>query len=309
METLSSIESFVRSAESGSFSAAARRLGITPAAVSKNVAKLEAGLGVRLFQRTTRRLSLTEAGERFLSDANAGLSTLQNAISNLAASSGMPAGILKVSLAPAFGRDYILPVVSEFIARYPAVIPDLHFENRQVDLIGEGYDAAVGGGIELSPGVIARELCRLQLVVVAAPGYLADHPSVSTPEDLSALDGVLWRSPQTGRVRPWSLRRRDGVSATVELKPRLTVSDPESLCRAVVMGAGVGLVAIPHALPLLKNGDLIRLLPEWYSDVGTISLYYSSAKLLPAKTRAFVDFTINAFKLRGYANSLRVDVN
>ena len=146
MEALSSIESFVRSAESGGFSAAARRLGITPAAVSKNVAKLEANLGVRLFQRSTRSLALTEAGERFLQEAGPSLANLQAAISNLSNAGGLPAGTLKVSLAPAFGRDYVLPLLGDFLERYPAVVPDWHFDNRQVELIGEGFDAAIGGG-------------------------------------------------------------------------------------------------------------------------------------------------------------------
>jgi DNA-binding transcriptional LysR family regulator len=307
MEALSSIESFVRSAETGSFSAAARRLGITPAAVSKNVAKLESNLGVRLFQRTTRSLALTEAGERFLSDAASGLATLQNAMENLVTQGGSPAGILKVSLAPAFGRDYVLPLLSEFLTKYPAVVPDWRFDNRQVDLISEGFDAAVGGGIELTPGVVARELARLHLIPVASPLYLADRPSIQDPESLALADGVLWRSPQTGRVRPWSLQKRDGQQATVELKPRVTMSDPESLCRGVVMGLGVGLVGMPHALPYLQSGELVRLLPRWFSDVGAVSLYYSGTKLLPAKTRAFVDFTVKAFRDQGLANKLRAD--
>lgn len=307
MEALSSIESFVRSAEAGGFSAAARRLGITPAAVSKNVAKLETNLGVRLFQRSTRSLALTEAGERFLQEAGPGLATLQAAISNLSVAGGLPAGTLKVSLAPAFGRDYILPLLGGFLALYPAVLPDWHFDNRQVDLIGEGFDAAIGGGIELAPGVVARELARLHLIPVASPTYLEHRPAIRSLDALAALDGILWRSPQTGRVRPWSLQKRDGQQATVELKPRVTMSDPESLCQGVLMGLGVGLVGIPHALPHLQSGALVRLLPRWYSDVGAVSLYYAGQKLSPAKTRAFVDYVVKEFRDQDIANTLRAD--
>lgn len=307
MEALSSIESFVRSAQSGSFSAAARRLGITPAAVSKNVAKLESNLGVRLFQRSTRSLALTEAGELFLADATSGLATLQNAMGQLAARGGSPAGILKVSLAPAFGRDYVLPLLSGFLAKFPAVVPDWHFDNRQVDLIAEGFDAAVGGGIELAPGFVARELARLHLIPVASPHYLKGRATIRDPAALALADGVLWRSPQTGRVRPWSLQTRDGQQITLELKPRITMSDPESLCRGVVMGLGVGLVGMPHALPYLHSGELVRLLPPWFSDVGAVSLYYPSTKLLSAKTRAFVDFTVQAFQDQELAKQLRAD--
>ena len=307
MGTLTSIESFVRSAESGSFSAAARRLGLTPAAVSKNVANLEIKLGVRLFQRSTRSLTLTEAGEHFLSDAALGLANLQAAMANLASSNGVPAGTLKVSLAPAFGRDYVLPLLGDFLAQFPRVTPDWHFENRQVDLIAEGFDAAIGGGIELTPGVVARELAPLHLVPVASPDYLALHRPIQTPDALVALDGIIWRSPQSGRVRPWLLQDRHGKQATVELKARITMSDPESICHGVLMGLGVGLVGMPHALPHLHSGKLVRLLPGWFSNVGAISLYYAAQKLLPAKTRAFVDFLVAAFRDQNIAGKLRAD--
>ena len=135
MERLSSIESFVRSAEAGSFSAAARRLGLTPAAVSKNVAALEASLGVRLFQRTTRSLTLTESGESFLKEVSDGLATIQSAVANLGRGDGTPAGTLKVSMSVMFGLDYILPLLGDFLGKYPHIVPDWHFDNRPVDLV------------------------------------------------------------------------------------------------------------------------------------------------------------------------------
>src|SRR5450830_640313 len=145
MESLTSIECFVASAEAGSFSAAARRLGLTSAAVGKNVARLESNLGVRLFQRSTRSLRLTEAGERFLQEVSGGLSSIQSAVANLASAGGQPAGVLKVSMGTGFGREYIVPLLSGFLERYPAISPDWHFDNRPVDLITEGFDAAISG--------------------------------------------------------------------------------------------------------------------------------------------------------------------
>ena len=138
METLANLESFVRSAEARSFSAAARRLSLTPAAVSRNVAMLERNLGVRLFQRSTRKLTLTEAGERFLHAIRGNLEELQASIASVATDRGEPAGVLKVSLGLAFGVDYILPLLPEFLKRYPNVHPDWQFESRLVDLIAEG---------------------------------------------------------------------------------------------------------------------------------------------------------------------------
>ena len=173
METLANLESFVRSAELDGFSAAARRLGLTPAAVSRNVAALEANLGVRLFQRSTRRLTLTEAGERFLGTVSGGLESIQAAIAGISAGAGEPAGLLKVSMGSTFGLDYILPMLPGFLSRYPQVKPDWQFDNRQVDLIAEGFDAAIGGGFELASGIVARELAPVHVVAVASPSLRA----------------------------------------------------------------------------------------------------------------------------------------
>src|SRR3954465_13033250 len=137
MGKLTNIESFVRSAEAGGFSAAARRLGLTPAAVSKNVARLGASLGTLLFRRSTRRLTLTEAGERFLHDVSGGLDAIQGAIDNVAGAAGQPAGLLKISVPVGMGMQQILPLLPEFMRRYTAVQLDLNFDNRRVDLIGQ----------------------------------------------------------------------------------------------------------------------------------------------------------------------------
>src|SRR5437016_5365072 len=172
METLANLESFVRSAETGSFSTTARRLSLTPAAVSRNVAMLERNLGVRLFHRSTRKLTLTEAGERFLHAIRDNLEELQASIASVATDRGEPAGVLKVSLGLSFGLYHILPLLPEFLKRYPNVRPDWHFESRQVDLIAEGFDAAIGGGFELTPGVISRVLAPLHIIAVASPDYM-----------------------------------------------------------------------------------------------------------------------------------------
>lgn len=296
METLNSIECFVRSAEAGSFSEAARRLGLTAAAVGKNVAKLEANVGVRLFQRSTRRLTLTEAGERFLAEVSSGLTTIQTAVANLAEADGRPAGTLKVSMGASFGQQYVLPLLGEFLARYPAIVPDWQFDNRQVDLIGEGFDAAIGGGFELPPGVIARELAPANRVLVAAPRYLENRPAINSPADLAVHDGILIRSPLSGRVPATPLRNRNGQQASIELPLRVALSDPAAACSAAAAGLGIALAAVPQALPYLESGTLVRVLPGWHVNAGSISIYFAAHKLLPAKTRAFVDFVVAQFK-------------
>ena len=301
MENFSSIECFVRSAEVGSFAEAARRLSLTPAAVGKSVAKLEARLGVRLFQRSTRSLTLTEAGQRFLGAVSASLNTIQNAVANLASAEGQPTGTLKVSMGTVFGRLYILPLLGEFLRRYPAITPDWHFDNRQVDLIGQGFDAAIGGGFDLPQGVVAHKLAPAHRVLVASPDYLAEHPDIQHPEDLQDHPGILIRSPQTGRIRSWPLTHRNQEHSPLSLKARMTMSDSEAACAAAEQALGIALVSMPFAVPYLRSGNLQRVLPDWYVDDGNISLYYSEHKLLPGKTRAFVDFVIEQFARQNLA--------
>jgi DNA-binding transcriptional LysR family regulator len=296
METLNSIECFVRSAEAGSFSEAARRLGLTAAAVGKNVAKLEAGVGVRLFHRSTRHLALTEAGQRFLTEVGGGLCTIQAAIANLGSAAGEPSGTLRVSMGNSFGLTYIVPLLDRFLEQYPHISPDWHFDNRPVDLIAEKFDAAIGGAFDIPSGVVARELGPAHRVLVAAPGYLGQRAPIGAPADLAQCDGILVRSPQTGRVRNWPLRNRGGQQAPIELRQHMTMSDPEAVCRVAEMGLGIGLTAMPHALPYLDSGRLQRVLPDWYVDGGVLALYFPAQNLLPAKTRAFVDFIVAQFR-------------
>lgn len=296
METLANLESFVRSAETGGFSAAAKRLALTPAAVSRNVAMLERNLGVRLFQRSTRKLTLTEAGERFLQSIEGDLDRLQAAIAAASAGTADPAGRLKVSMALAFGVEHILPLLPKFLERYPKLTVDWQFENRQVDLVAEGFDAAIGGGIELSPGVVARMLAPAHIVAVASPAYMAGRTPPGDPAGLAGLDGIVMRSVQTGRVRHWTMRDAAGKEMAAALPETMVLSDPAAMCRAAQLGLGVALIAVPDALPYLESGALVRLAPRWWAEAGSISIYYASRTLLPAKTRVFVDHVAETFR-------------
>jgi DNA-binding transcriptional LysR family regulator len=296
METLANLESFVRTAEGGSFSEAGRRLGLTAAAVSRNVAILERNLGVRLFHRSTRKLTLTEAGERFLVSINGNLDALQAAIAEASAHSGEPAGVLKVSLIPTFGVTHILPLLPPFLAKYPRIKPEWHFENRPVDLIAENYDAAIGGAFDLAPGLVARTLAPVHVVAVASPAFMSGRSLPADPSGLAAYNGIVMRSLHTGRIRHWMLRNVNGIEMAGTLTETIVVNDPAAMREAARLGLGVSLIALFDVLRELERGDLIRLLPDWYADAGAVSLYYASRTLIAAKTRVFVDFIVNAFK-------------
>src|ERR1700748_1413459 len=274
MEALNLVESFLLSAEHGSFSAAARHLGLTPAAVSKNVARLDTPLGLRLFQRSTRSLMLTTAGEQFLREVIEPFAALQGAFAGVATQDGKPAGTLKVSLGLAFGREYLVPLLGEFLELYPSILPDWHFDNRPVDLIAGGFDVAIGGGIELTPGIVARELARTHVIIAASPAYMSGPEAPQHPSELRRLDGIARRSAPTGRLRAWTLKNQLGEQYQAECHTRMIFDDPEAIAHAAILGYGVAFLPMPHALPWLSSGALVRLLPAWYAEHSPLSLYY-----------------------------------
>ncbi|HSI51666.1 MAG TPA: LysR substrate-binding domain-containing protein [Ideonella sp.] len=296
MESLANLESFVRAAESRSFSEAGRRLGLTAAAISRNVAMLERNLGVRLFHRTTRKLALTEVGERFLDSIHGNLEGLQVAIAQASAQSNEPAGVLKVSMSPTVGLKHILPLLPPFLAEYPRIRPEWHFENRPVDLIAENYDAAIGGGFDLAPGFVSRTLAPVHIVAVASPVYMAGRTPPADPSELAAYSGIVMRAQGTGRVRQWMFRNVDGVEMAGTLDENVVMDDPAAMREAARLGLGISLIALFDVLPELERGELIRLLPDWYAEAGAISIYYASRRLVSAKTRVFVDCVVNGFK-------------
>lgn len=296
IELRSHLDAFIASADEGSFSAAARHLGLTPAAVSKSVAQLEARLGVRLFQRSTRSLALTTDGERLYGQVRVPWREISDALTDLRQGAGKPAGTLKVALAHTVGREYIVPMLGEFMRRYPDVVPDLHFDNRQVDLVTEGFDVAIGGGIELTDALISRELARVRVVLVASPAYLKAHRPPKHPQELARHHGLLRRSLATGRLMPWALKNPQGEELVASVRPVMVLDDPEAMVRAAATGMGIALVPLPHALPLLESGALVRVLRDWYAESRPLSIYYTSRKLVPAKVRVFVDYVLQEFR-------------
>ncbi|WP_322044448.1 LysR family transcriptional regulator [Paraburkholderia sp. J67] len=301
METLANLESFVKSAEYGSFAAAGRRLGLTAAAVSRNMAMLERNLGVRLFQRSTRKLTLTEAGARLLHAIGGSLDALQAAIEEASSDAPEPAGVLKVSLSTTFGLTHVLPLLPAFLQRYPRIRPEWHFESRRVDLVKEGYDLAIGGGFAFAPGIVARTLAPAHIVAVASKDYLHEHIPPEDPAGLAAHKGITMRATSTGRVRQWTMRDAAGREATALLSDDVVMNDPGAMREAARLDLGVAMLALPDVLADFEAGTLVRVLPKWYADAGSISIYYASRTLLPARARAFADFMTEAFRQRQLA--------
>ena len=290
------ILSFVEAVDGGSFAAASRALGISAAAVSKNVAGLEQALGVRLMNRTTRTLSLTDEGTLFLKQARIALEALDAAVDVLAEQRVETSGHVRISSSAAFGRDHLMPVLPGLQTRYPALSVEVDFDDRVIDLVRDGYDLALRGGHIADSALVARPVCQLNMVLVASPDYLARQGIPATPQAL-ASHRLIARRFLAGRVSPWSFRRGDGGLITQDLTPAvLTLSAPEALTQAAVQGMGIAQVGVHHAWSYLQSGQLKALLvgqhdPGHYEMV----LQYPHRALMAPRVRVTVDYLLAAF--------------
>jgi DNA-binding transcriptional LysR family regulator len=288
--TLPGLVSAVQTAESGSFTAAARVLDLTPAAVSKNVAALEARLGLRLFNRTTRQLSPTAEGRRFLAQAREGLQVLEQA-GEAAAADGAPEGLVRVSCGVGFGRAFVLPALPAFFARHTQVSVELSLGDQRVDLVRDGFDVGIRGGVAPPQGMVARKLCDIPHVLVAAPAYLRAHGTPAHWEDLPRHRLVALRF-QSGHRMPWVFaqgRRR----FTLEPQGGLTLSSPEALVDAALAGLGIAGVALHHAYDALSEARLVPVLPGQFKP-GSIEMavYYPHRRGLAPRVKVLVDHLV-----------------
>lgn len=304
METLSNIESFISTVEHGNFSAAARKLGLSPAAVSRNIAQLEKKNAVRLFDRNTRNLTLTPLGNEFYKELKSGYQLLEQAFENINKKNAVPKGVLKISMSKGFGKEFILPAMDDFLKKYPEIIPDFSFENRQIDLVKEGFDAAIGAGIELNNTLIARPIIPMHIIAVASPKFLQEYPSIQHPADLEQIDNVVMRSIHSGKIRKWILSNSKNEFFEINQSIKMILDDTQSICEAAVRGFGVALLATHDVAFHLDKKELVRVLPDWYGDMGYGHIYYSSQKNMPLKLRVFIDYLMEHFKQKEYLETL-----
>lgn len=289
--------SAIQSADSGSFSAAANVLGLTPAAVSKNVAALEAHLKVRLFNRTTRRLALTEEGRAFVAQARIGVQALEDA-NALAAQGTQPEGLVRVNCAVGFGRRYVLPLLPAFFKAYPQVRVELNLNDTQVDLVQGGFDVGIRGGSQPPEGMVARKICNIPAMLVASPRYLKAHGTPQTPADL-AQHQLIRVKFLNGRMPAWPFKgasKAQGISA-VDAPAQLLLSDPEIVLDAALLHIGIARLGRHHASEALARGDLVEVLPKQHvSGDASMALFYPHRAGLAPRVRVFVDFLLEQFK-------------
>ncbi len=290
MDTLQALGVAATVRRVGSFSGAARQIGVTPAAVAKQVAQLEARLGVRLFDRNTHHLAITEEGQALLERVSGPLQEVQDALATGRAAR-VARGVVKVSVPATFARMAIIPNLAAFQARFPEVQVDLRLENRRVDLVAEGYDCAIGAALKPDSTLVARTLASLRSVLCASPAYLAAHGEPRTWAELAGHRCIVMRSDTTGRLRDWELTGR-GRSQKLRPNPALQLTDPESAAAAAAAGCGIALVGMHHVACALMEGRLVRVLKEVHGPRFQIVIYYARRRLLPQRTREFVDHIV-----------------
>ncbi|MEQ5843357.1 LysR family transcriptional regulator [Paraburkholderia acidicola] len=288
MENLTGIVAFVHTAEALSFIGASRQLGLSASAVGKSVARLEAHLGVRLLQRSTRRVSLTEDGERFYEHCRRILDALGDAETMMMQANAAPRGRLRVTL-PTIGYRFLLPVVPEFIARYPEIDLELDFNDRIVDVIEGGFDAAIRSGDLADSQLSARRIGPFRFVLCATPDYLLRYGEPAVPADLMQHACLRFRFPTTGKLHDWSIRDQP-ANFMANCKVALTCNNMEALRGATVLGLGIGYMPDFLVRDDIRNGTLRYVLEDYFQHEGQFSVLWPSSKQLSPKLRVFVDF-------------------
>ncbi len=292
MEAFGTIPVFVAVVENGGFSAAARSLGVSKSAVSKRINHLEAHLGVRLLHRTTRKLSLTEAGERYFEHAVQALSAAGQAEDAVTELQGEPQGNLKISSPMSFGRLHVAPLIPKLLRRHPKLHIDLVMDDRKVDLVAGGFDVAIRAGNLPVSTLIARKLAPLRQVLCASPDYVDRYGRPGTPAELSSHNCVLYS--YSSDVNEWTLIGANGPE-TVTVSGSYQVNNSEALLESLREGVGVGRLPTFVAGPDLKTGRLVKLLESYRIPEFTIYAVFPERQYLPAKVRAFLDFAIEYF--------------
>jgi len=283
--------------ETGNFVRAGEVLGLTPSGVSRAVARLEARLGVRLFDRTPRTVRLTEEGRRFHAQVVPLLAGLEDATSDAAATAGTARGRLRVNADPWFARLVLAPRLPDFLQRYPDISLELIVRDTPGDLVAEGMDVAVRFGEIGPPGLIARKVLETRIIAVAAPSYLARHGTPRRPKDLLNHECLMFRDPVSGRPFEWEFRKR-GQVVEVATKGRVTFIDLPTKLAACVAGQGIAQSVAFGLEPLLYSKALVQVLPDWAEERYALYSYYPSRHLPPAKVRAFLDFVAQSMTRR-----------
>ena len=293
------IISFVEAADSQSFAAASRKLKITSAAVSKNIASLEKVLGVRLMNRTTRTLSLTKEGELFLAHVRIALGALENAVDMVMTEKNENRGHVRISTSAAFGSDFIVPELVGLIKEFTNLTVEVDFDDNIIDLVDNGYDIVIRGGKITDSAFISRSICKMPTVLVASPEYLSRHGIPDSAAELSNHT-LIPRKFIDGRISPWGFKGSDGTLSFITPKnAKITLTNPKSLTDVAVLGLGIAQVGVHNCLKEIENGALKVLLFDEH-DPGDFEMViqYPHRALIAQRVQTTVQYLLDKLRLK-----------
>lgn len=289
MDRFESMNAFIAVSKAGGFSAASREMGLPLATVSRHVAELEAHLGVRLFNRSTRQVVLTEAGKDYFVACQRLLEDMKDAEDTITSEYRAPKGNLVVTAPMGFGRIHLQPVALEFLAAYPEINLRLMLADRVVDLVEEHVDVALRITQLADSSMIARQLGYVRMVVTASPAYLEKFGTPQHPDDLLQHDCIIWSA--LGPRDSWEFNK-DGVDKPYPVHTRLATNSADSAIAAAIAGLGLAQTTCYQAEQGVAEGKLNVVLVDFESSRTPVSLVYSSSRLLPLKLRGFIDFMV-----------------
>lgn len=287
MDRLKNLELFVRVAETGGFTAVGREYATSQSSVSRKISELEKWLGVQLFQRTTREVKLTEAGEELYGYSVKLMSVIDDIESNISGTAKNPTGVLRLQSPNVFGRKYVIPYVMEFLAEYPEIGVDLSLNDQRVNLVEEGVDIAIRIGNLSDQNVIAKKVGRDVRHVVASPSYLQQHGVPASPQDLADHHCIIYSLLTT--PNRWRFLGKDGPEE-VSVTGRVRANSGDSMHAAVLAGYGIAILGNYAVHEELASGRMRKLLPDFSVEPLDIQIIYSPTRHLSRKARTFIDF-------------------
>lgn len=291
---LEGVEVFVKVVEAGSFTEAGKQLGLPKSTVSRRISRLEDTLGVRLLQRTTRKLALTDAGTAYFERVAPALHSVRAADVEVGEMQSTPRGNVRVTAPFDFGTSFLADIATQFVDSHPEIRVDVSLTDQMIDLIAEGYDLAFRGGKLEDSSLVARPVGRGKSWLVASPSYLAERGAPETPEELENHECVLFRSAD-GQSR-WALEGPEGATSTVAVSGRVNADEYGFVKSVVLTGRGIGCIPWLLCSRDLAGGRLVRVLPGWGAPGGQMHLVYPSARYLPQRVVLFRDFVLEWVK-------------
>jgi DNA-binding transcriptional LysR family regulator len=290
MDRIDAMQAFVAVADLQGFAPAARKLGLSPSGVTRLIAALEHRLGARLLQRTTRSVTLTDAGARYLERAKSILADVEEAETSIQDERSRPSGRLVISAPIGFGRLHVSPVVSEYLKRYPEVSCDLRLSDRMINLVEDGVDLAVRIGHLADSSLVARHVGEMRRIVVASPRYLKAHGEPKTPEVITSHQTIQFGAMTAGP--DWRFVR-DGSEIRITPEPRLTTNSADAAIQYAAQDGGLTRVLAYQAADAIKRGRLKIVLAKFEQAALPIHIVYPTSRLLSAKVRTFIDLVID----------------